>query len=191
MCPESEERLIIQQATLGDREAVGRLYERYVDAVYRYMFYRTGDHHVAEDLTAEVFTSLITSIKNYEDLGLPFEAWLFRIAHARLIDYRRKSSRGRQKEIALSEEAEEFLIGEAPEDKFKHEEVMNALQYLTTAEREVIVLRFAAGLDNQEIAMAVQSNTNAIKSMTHRALKKMRKILQHRALAGRSRHDGK
>ena len=191
MCPKTDDQLIIEKATQGEREALGRLYERYVDAVYRYMLYRTSDHDVAEDLTAEVFTNMITAIKRYEDLGLPFEAWLFRIAHARLVDYYRKSKRRKQKEVALSGETAEFLLGDSPEDMFKHEEVVNALQYLTDSEREVIVLRFAAELDNREIAMVVQRNANAVKSMMHRAIKKLRKVLTQRIAVIRSEVDGK
>ncbi len=180
------EQFILEKAQQGEREALGRLYEHYVDAVYRYMFYRTGHHETAEDLTAEVFASVITSIKSYEDLGVPFEAWLFRIAHARLVDYWRKSKHREQQEVELSQEVEEFFIGDAPEDQFRHEEVLHAMEYLTSTEREVVVLRFAAGLDNQEIAQTLQRNANAVKSMLHRALEKLRGVLAHRSAFDKS-----
>jgi len=180
------EQFILEKARQGEREALGRLYEHYVDAVYRYMFYRTGNHETAEDLTAEVFASMITSIKSYEDLGVPFEAWLFRIARARLVDHWRKSKHREQQEVELSQEVEEFFIGDAPEDHFRHEEVIHAMEYLTSAEREVVVLRFAAGLDNQEIAQTLQRNANAVKSMLHRALEKLREVLAHRSAFDKS-----
>ncbi len=176
----ADESQIIARAKQGDREALGELYERYVDAVYHYMIYRTSDHNLAEDLTAEVFASVITSIERYEDRGLPFGAWLFRIARARLVDYWRKSERRREKRVAFTPEMEEFLVGGSPEDRFENEALIESLQYLTEAEREVVLLRFIVGLDNREVAEVVESNSNAVKAMIYRALKKLRKIMKRR-----------
>ncbi len=180
MCPEFDEQGTVRRARDGDEDALGALYEQYVDAIYRYMLYRTSNHAVAEDLTAEVFTNMITSIVRYEDRGLPFGAWLFRIARARLVDHWRRSKRRAEREVTFSPESEEFLVGESPEKRFEHEVLVAALEYLTDAEREVVVLRFAGGLSNQEIADVTESNSNAVKSMTYRALKKLRKVLSRR-----------
>ncbi len=88
--------------------------------------------------------------------------------------------------MELSQEVEEFFIGDAPEDQFRHEEVLHAMEYLTSTEREVVVLRFAAGLDNQEIAQSLQRSSNAVKSMLHRALEKLRGVLAHRSAFDKS-----
>ena len=179
--PQPDEKVLIAQAQQGDKQALSTLYELYVDAIYRFMFYRTGDAMIAEDLTAEVFTSVITALSHYRDRGLPFQAWLFRIARARLADYWRKTKR-REKyhheitnpDTELPEPKEEHTTI----DFFEYEALQTALQYLTSAETEVVILRFAGGLNHREIAQVIHSNTNAVKSKMRRALRKLRKILE-------------
>lgn len=175
-----DEKKLVHKASQGDKQALGKLYEIYVDDVYRYMLYRTSNQQVAEDLTSEVFASVITSIENYEERGLPFGAWLFSIAHARLVDHWRKTKPRERKTVTFSKDVEEFLIGSSPEDRFKYQALIETLNYLTEAEREVVLLRFAVGLSNQEIADVVPRNSNAVKSMIYRALKKLRRILSER-----------
>lgn len=175
---EYDEADLIRRAKENDRAAQGQLYERYVDAIYRYLFFRSGNHAVAEDLTSEVFAHMLTSLARYEDRGLPFGAWLFRIARARLVDYWRANKRREMYTTALSEEIEAFAASDdLPVEGQDYQDLLQALDYLTEAEREIILLRFASGLENQDIALAVQSNPNAIKSMMYRALRKLREIL--------------
>ncbi len=181
MRPELHEKTLIQQARAGDEFALEELYRRHVDAIYRYMLYHTGDVTAAEDLTAEVFTQMLTAIVRYQERGAPFEAWLFSIARARRADYWRKIKRRSQHEVALVDGMEEILAGVSLEDRFAHETLLQALQYLTPAEREAIALRFAGGLSHREIAQVVRSNPNAVKSRVRRALTKLRGILERRA----------
>ncbi len=139
---------------------------------------------VAEDLTAEVFANMLTSIRRYRMRGTPFRAWLFRIARARLADYWRKEERRRryEEEPARPLSDDPTLAGaEMSEDRFEYEALQQAMRYLTPAEREVILLRFAGGLSHREIAKVVRSNANAVKSRIYRALKKLREILERRA----------
>ncbi len=183
MKPPPDEKAVLQRAKQGDREALGQLYEWYVDAVYRFMLYRTGDTMTAEDLTAEVFTNMIVSLPRYEDRGLPFGAWLFRIARARLADHWRSAHRREKyhQEVLLQAQSEQGdIAAEMSEARLDYLEVRQILHYLTTAEREVILLRFAAGLKNREIALVIHSNENAVKSKIRRALKKLRRILQQK-----------
>ena len=173
-----DETALIQRAKKNDRAAQGQLYEHYVDAVYRYMLYRLGNHTVAEDLTSEVFAQMLTSIARYEDRGLPFGAWLFRIARARLVDYWRATKRRETRTTTLSEGAEALLVSDGPSvESQDYQHLLQALDYLTKAEREIVLLRFASGLDNQDIAKVVKRNPNAVKSMMYRALRKLREIL--------------
>ncbi|HQE92679.1 MAG TPA: sigma-70 family RNA polymerase sigma factor [Anaerolineae bacterium] len=176
-----DEVIVIQRAKKNDRIAQGQLYEHYVDAVYRYMLYRTGDPTVAEDLTAEVFAQMLVSLARYEERGLPFGAWLFRIAKARLVDYWRATKRRERQAVALSAEAETFWVSDdSPVDIQEYQDLLKAMEYLTEAEREVILLRFASALNNQEIAKVVHRNPDAVKSMMYRALRKLRDILVQR-----------
>ena len=178
-----EESKLIQRAKTGDQAALSDLYERYVDEIYRFLFYRTGDEMVAEDLTATVFTQMITGLPKYEERGLPFGAWLFRIARSRLADYWRGVERRerRQAQIKQREALQIDMTSHPLEERFDHEGLQQAFEYLTEAEREVVLLRFAGGLSNKEIATVTHSNHNAVKSMMYRALTKLRKILERKA----------
>ncbi len=83
----------LARAAEGDSEAFGILYDRYIGRIYNYIYYRTGNQHDAEDLTSRVFTRAIKHITNYEDRGLPFSAWLYRIAHNLVANWHRDNSR--------------------------------------------------------------------------------------------------
>ena len=77
--PEDEVELVARAKT--DAAAFGVLYERYVGKIYNYIYYRTGDRHEAEDLTARTFQRAMAHVGRYDERGLPFSAWLYRIAH--------------------------------------------------------------------------------------------------------------
>jgi RNA polymerase sigma-70 factor (ECF subfamily) len=176
-----DETTLIQRAQQGDSAALGALYELHVDAVYKFMYYRTGDEMVAEDLTAETFAHVIQSLERYEDRGLPFGAWVFRIARARLADYWRRTKRRERYDALLGRrESVDEVEFEALDDRFEFQIVRQALTYLTQAEYEVVSLRFVGGLSNREIAEIVHSNANAVKSRMHRAMHKLREILERK-----------
>ncbi len=92
---------LLVQATRGKQDAFGALYERYVHRIYNYIYYRTGNQHDAEDLTARVFIRAMRHITNYEDKGVPFSAWLYRIAHNLVANWHRDNSR--RQEISLDD----------------------------------------------------------------------------------------
>src|SRR5688572_1115104 len=89
--PDGDERALIRRAQSGDAEAVAALYLCFLPAVFRYLYLRVRDQHVAEDLTGEVFLKMVEGLPRYVDRDLPFAAWLFRIAHSRLVDHFRRS----------------------------------------------------------------------------------------------------
>lgn len=90
---------IVELATEGNRRAFGELYDRYVERIYNYVYYRTSNPRDAEDLTERVFFRAIRHIENYEDRGLPISAWLYRIAHNLVANWYRDNSR--RQEIPL------------------------------------------------------------------------------------------
>ncbi|MGD1991716.1 MAG: sigma-70 family RNA polymerase sigma factor [Anaerolineae bacterium] len=175
MYPQEDESNLLRQASKGDRNALAEIYERYVDAVYHFMYYRTQHETVAEDLTAEVFAQVVTAIERYEDRGLPFGAWLFRIARARLVDYiRRQNVRDT---LPLSEETISSQVTPSPERMLTDLYFSHLLQYLTDEQQEVVILRFVGGLNNAEIAEVIGSNANAVKQKVFRALTRLRAVL--------------
>ena len=98
---EYNEESILARASQGDRDAFGQLYEHYIDRIFNYVYYRTGNLHDAEDLTARVFQRAMNHIKNYTNRGLPFSAWLYRIAHNLVANWHR--DRSRKQEIPLDD----------------------------------------------------------------------------------------
>ena len=79
---------LVERAQGGDREAFGDIYERLAPKVYSYLYHHTnGRAQVAEDLSEEVFVKVLEKLRNYQDRGLPFVSWVYRIAHNHLVDY--------------------------------------------------------------------------------------------------------
>ena len=83
---------LIARAQRGDVDAIGALYDMHYRAIFRYLRARVGDQQLAEDLTGDVFRRMLTGVRQYRPMGLPFQAWLFRIAHNLLVDHYRQES---------------------------------------------------------------------------------------------------
>jgi RNA polymerase sigma-70 factor (ECF subfamily) len=137
-----------------------------------------GDAELAEDLTADVFLKMIEDLPRYEERGLPFGAWLFRIARARLIDHWRRQ--GRRPLVALEDtETGPQLSQDIPEDEIAVSEmIQRALRVLTEEQREVVVLRFLVGMSLEEVARAMGKSVGAVKALQHRALSALARYLE-------------
>ncbi len=160
----------------ADKEAFGELYERYLPKIYSYVYYRTGNTHDAEDLTAKVFFRALLHIGKYVDRGLPFQAWLYRIAHNLVANWHR--DQGRRKIIALDEYMTHFLRGDAPEQLAEEREeigeLMAALRQLPEDRQQLLLLKFSEQLSNAEIGQIMGRSEGAIKSLYHRTLLALR-----------------
>lgn len=154
------------------QEAFGALYERYVTKIYNYVYYRTGNHHDAEDLTALVFYRAMAHIENYTERGVPFQAWLYRIAHNLVANWHR--DRGRRKIIPLDEFVAHNLQSDAPdtqtEDKEERELLLAAIRRLPEERQQLLMLKFIEHLSNAEIGEIMDRTEGAIKSLYHRTL---------------------
>lgn len=173
-----DENALIEQAKT-DKEAFGQLYERYVDRIYSYVYYRTGNSDDAEDLTARIFIRAMNHMPNYRDQGLPFSAWLYRIAHNLVANWHRDNSR--RKLIALDDVSQWQLAGEGPEfatqmmeDK---ETLIVAIRRLPADRQELLSLKFVDRLSNAEIGAIMGRSEGAIKSLYHRTLLSLREEL--------------
>jgi RNA polymerase sigma-70 factor, ECF subfamily len=163
-----------------DPAAFGELYERYVKRIYNYIYYRTGNYHDAEDLTARVFARALQHIPNYVDRGLPFSAWLYRIAHNLVVNWHR--DRGRRKLVPLDEMVMSTLRGEAPEPMAEHREeqdlLLVAIRNLPEERQQLIILKFVERLPNAEIGEIMGRSEGAIKSLYHRTLLSLRNEIE-------------
>jgi RNA polymerase sigma-70 factor, ECF subfamily len=162
-----------------DQAAFGELYERYVKQIYGYIYFRTGNHHDAEDLTARVFHRALVHIGTYVERGVPFQAWLYRIAHNLVANWHR--DRNRRKVVPLDEFIAAGLRSEAPEDttesKDEKERLVEAIRRLPEERQQLLVLKFVDRLSNQEIGEIMDRSEGAIKSLYHRTLLTLREEL--------------
>jgi RNA polymerase sigma-70 factor (ECF subfamily) len=167
----------VRRAQSYDESALQTLYEVYYPKVYNYAFLQLGDVQAAEDLSADVMLKMVESIKSYKFKGLPFSAWIFRIARNRLIDlHRRRKRRG---EVDLSESIAGTLASPQAmaERALERGQLQVALKFLTDEQRQVIVLKFIEGFDNRSIGNIMGRSEGAIKSLQHRALGALRRVL--------------
>ncbi|HEX3721234.1 MAG TPA: sigma-70 family RNA polymerase sigma factor [Nitrolancea sp.] len=163
-------------AAQGDLAAFEPLYERYVNALYRYAYHRVGNHADAEDVTSQTFQQAIAALPAYEWRGAPFGAWLFKIA-ANVIA-RRARSAGREIAVdAVAVYAPEHA-GEDPAAVAATSDIVTALGQLPLDQQRAIVLKFSHGLTSREIGEALNRSEGAAKQLIHRALIAMRAALE-------------
>lgn len=166
-----------------DTSAFGELYERYVVRIYNYIYYRTSNHHEAEDLTAKVFMRALSHIENYDERGLPFSAWLYRIAHNLVANWHR--DRSRRKIIPL----EEFIGGHVrdnlPEDVAENTEerdrLLESIRQLPEERQQLLILKYVERLSNAEIGQIMNRTEGAVKSLYYRTLSFLRDDLLGRS----------
>lgn len=177
MSVKKDEKALINAAK-NDPAAFGELYQRYVERIYNYIFYRTGSVKDAEDLTGKVFFKAMNNIKRYKHMGLPFSAWLYRIAHNLVANFHRDQSR--KQEIPIDAVSRQYAIESEfyPEAKVVHrQEVENLLELirdLAPNRQELLILKFVDQLSNAEIGKIMRKSEGAIKSLYHRTLIELR-----------------
>jgi RNA polymerase sigma-70 factor (ECF subfamily) len=172
---ELDENALVELAKV-DGDAFGELYSRYVTRIYNYVYYRTGNHHDAEDVTARVFQRALQHIPDYRDKGLPFSAWLYRIAHNLVVNWHR--DRGRRKVISLDDLSMTTLKSDAPErvaeSREEQEVLLAAIRNLPDERQHLLILKFVERLSNAEIGIIMGRSEGAVKSLYHRTLLSLR-----------------
>lgn len=173
---EISDDLALEQAAQGESEAFGVLYDRYVGRIFNYIYYRTGDVYDAEDLTERVFFRALKHIPNYHNRGLPFSAWLYRIAHNLVANWYRDNSR--RKEVSLDDGLSHPHQGDLPEQELMHSEererLLRVIRRLPPERQQLILLKFVDDLSNAEIGQIMGRTEGAIKSLYHRTLLSLR-----------------
>ena len=175
------ERSLVDAAREGDGAALSELYNLYFPRVYRYILARTGNTYDAEDLAEEVFMRMLAAIERFEWRDAPFSAWLFRIAHNAVISQRRRDG-ARGPSAPLSESLPMNSLGpeELVEKRMALNEIMRAAETLPDAQRQVISLRFAAGLSVAETARVMNKGEGNVKVIQHKAIVKLREMMGQR-----------
>ncbi|RPI95128.1 MAG: sigma-70 family RNA polymerase sigma factor [Chloroflexi bacterium] len=167
---------VLTRASQGDRDAFGLLYERYIDRIFNYVYYRTGNLHDAEDLTARVFQRAMNHIQKYTDRGVPFSAWLYRIAHNLVANWHR--DRSRRQEIPINDVPVLPSKGDHPEKNLVRSQEQDALlrfiRRLPAERQNLLILKFVENMSNAEIGAIMGRSEGAVKSLYHRTLLALR-----------------
>lgn len=184
---EYKEEEVLFRASQGDRDAFGQLYERYIDRIFNYVYYRTGNVHDAEDLTARVFQRAMNHIQNYTDRGVPFSAWLYRIAHNLVANWHR--DRSRRQEIPLSDVPVLPARSDHPESTLvytqEQEALLRYIRRLPPDRQQLLILKFVENMSNAEIGQIMGRSEGAVKSLYHRTLLTLRDdVDEHITLEG-------
>jgi RNA polymerase sigma-70 factor (ECF subfamily) len=180
-----DEAALIERART-EPAAFGELYERYVDRVYSYIYHRVGNAQDAEDLTARTFYRALDKLDTYEDRGLPFSAWLFRIAHNLTANWHRDHSQRRF--LSLDRLWSHGTAKDAPEEQVTQQEeqtaLLEAIDRLPEERRNLLHYKFGTSLSNLEIGEIMNKSESAIKSLYFRTLAALRQDLENRGWGG-------
>ncbi|MCL4078482.1 sigma-70 family RNA polymerase sigma factor [Coriobacteriia bacterium Es71-Z0120] len=170
---------LIQKAQQGDARAFARLYDAYFERIFGFVRTRVSDLEDAKDLTATVFMRAWEALPSYDLRGVPFAAWLFRIARNAIIDEYRRTARGPQQvwEDDAQAVADPVSVEETVIAQCDAETVRRALEALTDEQAAVIVLRFLWDMPIAEVAEALGKSEGAVKAMQHRAVRMLAKHL--------------
>jgi RNA polymerase sigma-70 factor (ECF subfamily) len=183
----SEEELLTAAVEYNEA-ALSALYDRYEVKIYSYIYRRTGQQSLAEDLTAQVFLKMLEAIQNRKAWHSSFSGWLYRIAHNLVIDYYRR--RDRQQHVSLEDAP--FLPSEPDnpqinpvrfaELELSAERLHSAIARLTDEQAEVVSLRFLEGYSISEVADMMDKTEGAIKALQYRAVATLRQLLENEQL---------
>jgi RNA polymerase sigma-70 factor (ECF subfamily) len=170
-----------------DANAFGELYDRYVERVYRYLYFRSGSHPEAEDLTEQVFLKAWEAIVRYRWQGRPFLAWLYRLAHNTHIDHVRSqkpttSLNNDDHPVELASAAAQVELSRTLDADL----LARAMGQLTPEQQQVIVMKFIEGMDNEQIAASMDKREGAIRALQMRALMSLRRVLELQGELGRA-----
>jgi RNA polymerase sigma-70 factor (ECF subfamily) len=172
----SEEVALINDARTNP-ESFGLLYEKYVGKIYNYIYFKVGNNDDAEDLTAKVFFKALKNIGSYRHMGLPFSAWLYRIAHNLVANHHRDRSRVAMvsiDDLVLADQSRSAAPEALMVKKQDNAYLLELINNLTPQKQELIVLKFVQKLSNEEIGVIFGKTEGAIKSLYHRTLTELK-----------------
>jgi RNA polymerase sigma-70 factor, ECF subfamily len=172
-----DDEQLIKQVKNGDDEAFGMLYEQYAEVIFRYVYSHLENRLDAEDLTEEIFLRAWRALPKYDERGLPFSAFLFRIARNSLIDYYR------QRKVVTSLDDMELQSKEAgPEEavdvQIENQDLRKTIAELREDYRNVLIFRFLSGLSPEETAQVMQRSVGAVRVLQHRALSALKDLME-------------
>jgi RNA polymerase sigma-70 factor (ECF subfamily) len=171
-----QERLLVERAQDGDREAIEQLYLLHFDRIYSYLHMSVGNRHDAEDLTTQTFLKMLESIKRFRWQSAPFSAWLFRIAHNLAMDHFRARRRWQpEEEVPEPPGSEEPSAELEAMQAIGRQSMLELIEKLSPEQQQVLTLKFVFNFPNADVATILGKTEGAIKSLQHRALASLQK----------------
>jgi RNA polymerase sigma-70 factor (ECF subfamily) len=176
---QSARSTLLDQASLGNRHSFGQFYELYLKEIYRYIYFRVENHQEAEDLTTKVFLDAWESLlkKPREQKIENIRAWIYRIAHNKVIDYRRT----RKQLVSIEDNSHKNLqaggLEGDMEDLLISQQLAEGIRQLPSNYQQVIILRFINQLSHAEVAEIMQTTEKYMRVLQHRALRQLRQLL--------------
>lgn len=180
LVPDFDERVVVEEAQGGSNDALAALYEFYFPRVFRFVAARLGSGEDAEDVTEEIFLKIINNIGKFSWRGLPFGAWVFRIARNEVVSHVRRQryrSGTSQLDESIEDDSQDYVA--EVERQAQLDIVREAAETLPEAQRQVVALRFGAGLSVAETAASLGKSENNVKVLQHKAIAKLQKLVGH------------
>ena len=180
-----DEATLLERIRQYDTEALAQVYDDYYTRIYRYVYGYLGRVDAAEDLTANVFFRLLSAVQRGKSPRKNLSAWLYRVAHNLVVDTFRRMP---PEELELAEwlESDHPEPAETVERRMQLDRVRLALQHLTDAQQQVIMLKFFQGMDSHQAATVMGKSDGAVDALQHRGLRALRRLLNMRRGPGAS-----
>jgi RNA polymerase sigma-70 factor, ECF subfamily len=180
--PVQDESTLLARARHLDPEALGLIHEAYYSPIFRYVSFRVGDRETAEDLTSEVFTRLLTALRDRNAPQNTLRGWLYGVAARVVADHHRQAYRAPETDLDESLASDELDPADIVEGKLTQETLHQAMQELTEEQRHVLSLRFGSNLPIQDVARTLGKTEGAIKQLQARAVAALARKLSPQAV---------
>jgi len=177
-----DDRPLIERVRKGDQDAVRTLYERYFDRIYNYVYARLGRAEDAEDLAIDTMTRSLTRLDQFQDQGVAFSSWVYKIAHNATIDHYRRHGKVTLVSLEQATLPQSADPSELALEQLSNEDLRVALRALTDEQQQVLILRFFQDLTAPQVAGIMGKSVGAVQALQHRALGSLERALQGRAV---------
>ena len=175
----SNEQELLQKASRMNTQTLAEIYDTYSPGIYRYGMRLLGDMTLAEDCVSETFARFLKSLQERHGPRDNLQAYLYRIAHNWIVDHYRKNGNNVELKDAIRSEAD--VPEEEAAKRIRQKKVRKAIRHLTPDQQQVITLKYLEDWSNEEVAHALNKPVGAVKSIQHRALKSLYRLLEEKS----------
>lgn len=172
----TSEKVLLKSARILDEYTLAQIYDLYSDELYRYAMRRLGDSHLAEECVADTFCRFLQALRQKRGPRDYLRAYLYRIAHNWVVDHYR--TRPDLSQLDENYPGSGATLEEKTTQRLRLERMRNVLSHLTPDQQQVIALKFLEEWSNEEVSRALNKPVGAIKSLQHRALVRLKKLMR-------------